>query len=184
MAEKKTKKKAQARVPKSDDELTDFIRQIGQHQRDLARIEAGLNEDVERIKARSVKDSRPHQDAIDALFEGIFVFAQKQRAQLTDAGKAKTVHLTTGDIQWRMTPRAVTLRGVEKIIAFCKANRMLRFIRTKEEVNKEAMLAEPDVAGKIIGVTIGQHEEFVVVPSEVKIEVTKKVEKLKKSVED
>ena len=44
---------------------------------------------------------------------------------------------------------------------------LFRFIRTKEELNKEAMLAEPDIARSISGVTIREGvEEFVIKPND------------------
>lgn len=42
-----------------------------------------------------------------------------------------------------------------------------RFIRTKEEPNKEAMQAEPEVARQVAGISIGSvGEDFVVEPFE------------------
>lgn len=44
---------------------------------------------------------------------------------------------------------------------------LVRFIRTKEEVNKEAMLNEPELAATVAGVTIKTGvEDFVITPFE------------------
>lgn len=44
-------------------------------------------------------------------------------------------------------------------------------LRVKEEVNKEAMLAEPDVARTVAGVTVGSAgEDFVIKPFETELE--------------
>jgi len=44
-----------------------------------------------------------------------------------------------------------------------------KFIRVKEEVNKDAMLAEPDQAMKVPGVTIKSGgEDFIIEPLELK----------------
>jgi len=48
----------------------------------------------------------------------------------------------------------VSLRRVEAIIEGCKVAGLEKFIRVKEEINKDAMLAEPDQAMKVPGVTI------------------------------
>ena len=58
--------------------------------------------------------------------------------------------------------------------------RLKQFIRVKQEVDKEAMLKEPDVAKSVKGVTIGQHEEFMVKPAELELEITSDVSKFKK----
>jgi phage host-nuclease inhibitor protein Gam len=43
-------------------------------------------------------------------------------------------------------------------------------VRVKEEINKEAILAEPDLAAKIPGISITQGEDFVIVPFETELE--------------
>ena len=58
---------------------------------------------------------------------------------------------------------------------------MKRFIRVKEEINKEAMLKEPELAETVRGVSITQREEFIVKPTEIEIEIVSSVEKLKKA---
>ena len=45
-----------------------------------------------------------------------------------------------------------------------------RFLRTKEEIDKTAILAEPDAVEHIKGISITQREEFVIVPFETKLE--------------
>ncbi len=167
-------------VPASPEELARFIGQIGEHQRALATIQTGLNDRIERLKAQIVVQTQSHQEAIEQLFEGVFAFAQTHRDELTEGGKTKTAHLPTGDISWRMTPPAVSIRNAEGVTELCKSLGLFRFIRVKEEPDKEAMLKESDIAEKIKGVTISQHEEFVVKPSEVGIEVSGRTEKLQK----
>jgi len=128
-----------------------------------------------------VADSEPHQEKVSQLVEGLFAFAEAHRDELTDHGKRKTVEVPTGIFGWRMTPPAVKLRDVESILESLKALKLERFIRTKEEVDKEAMLKEPEVAGTVKGVSIGQHEDFVAKPSELKVEIVTQVDKLKRA---
>ena len=45
-----------------------------------------------------------------------------------------------------------------------------RFIRTKEEINKEAILDEPEVVASVKGISITQKEDFVIVPFETELE--------------
>ncbi len=113
--------------------------------------------------------------------EGLFAYAEAHRDELTNHGKRKTVEVPTGTFGWRMTPPAVTLRGIEQILGSLKSLKLGRFIRTQEEVDKEAMLKEPDVAKTVKGVSIGQHEEFVAKPAELEVEIATHVDKLKKA---
>ena len=180
MAKKKSVKRTAVIVPESVEEMAEFVRQIGDNQRVLDRIQTRMNNQIEKIKAQAMKDSLRYQKLIDHLFERIFIFAQSHRDELTEKGKKKTVSLPSGDILWRMTPPAVSLRNVKQIIELCKSHEFRRFIRKKEEVNREAMLREPEKAKKIKGVTISQKEEFVVKPSETTIEISKNTKKLQK----
>ncbi|KKT96721.1 MAG: Mu-like protein prophage FluMu host-nuclease inhibitor protein gam, partial [Parcubacteria group bacterium GW2011_GWA2_45_15] len=69
---------------------------------------------------------------------------------------------------------------VESILESLKSLKLKRFIRTKEEIDKEAMLKEPETAKTVKGVSISQHEEFVAKPTELQVEVAIQVDKLKK----
>lgn len=180
MAKKKAIKRVAGPVPKSLEEASEFVGEIGKRQRALEEIRIGLNAQIDRIRARAIRESRPYQEAIEELFEGVFIFAQAHRDKLTDGGKTKTIHFPTGDIAWRITPPAVFLRGVKQIIAACKKLGLDQFIRTKETVDKEAILKEKDKAIAIRGISISQREEFVVKPSEMKVEIFKETKKLQK----
>ena len=73
-------------------------------------------------------------------------------------------------MKWRRPPPSVVLRGIETVLQHLKALRLDRFIRTKEEVNKEAILLEPDQVRNVPGITIKQEEQFVVQPFETALE--------------
>jgi len=180
MVKKKSVKREVIIVPNSIEEVSKFIGEIGKHQRELDKLQTGLNNRVEEIKAKTIANSLPHQEKISQLFEGIFVFVQSHRDELTENNKKKTVHFPTGDVLWRLTPPAISYKNAKKIISLCKSLGLERFIRIKEEVDKEAMLKEPDEAARIKGVKICQKEEFVVKPSEIEIEISGTTEKLRK----
>jgi len=59
------------------------------------------------------------------------------------------------------------VRGAESVLELLKVKGLERFIRTKEEVNKEAILNEPDAVEALPGVTINRDiEDFAIVPFE------------------
>ena len=112
---------------------------------------------------------KPLQKAVQA-------FCESRRLELTNGGKQKTAYFTTGEVQWRAKPPAVVAKGIDGILESLRNLGLFRFIRTKEELNKEAMLAEPDIARSISGVTIREGvEEFVIKPND---------EEVRKLVED
>jgi len=174
-------KKVVVPVPKNLNEASEFLMSIGKEQRAIAKIESGLNTKVDKLKTGAVDGAQPHQEEISRLVEGLFAYAEVHRDELTDDGKSKTVQVPTGEFGWRMTPPKVSLRGVDPILKSLHSLELTRFIRTKEEIDKEAMLKEPEVASGVEGVSINQHEEFVAKPAELKVEIATKVDKLKKA---
>ncbi|MBU2575638.1 host-nuclease inhibitor Gam family protein, partial [Patescibacteria group bacterium] len=130
----------------------------------------------------AMADAKPRQEKVSELLEGLFAFAEAHRDELTEGGKRKTVEVPTGIFGWRTTPPAVSLRDIKSILASLVSLGLERFIRTKEEVDKEAMLKEPEVAKKVKGVSIDQREEFIAKPTELEVEITSDVNKLKKAV--
>ncbi len=174
-------KKVVIAVPKSLDEAAEFLAQIGEEQRATDKIRSDINTKVEKLKAKAMADVKPYQEKISQLVEGLFAYAEAHRNELTDGGKRKTVEVPTGTFGWRMTPSAVSLRDVESILKSLKSLGLERFIRTKEEVDKEAMLKEPDVASTVKGVSVSQREEFIAKPTELEVEIATKVDKLKRA---
>ena len=174
-------KKVVIAVPKSLDEAAQFLAQIGKEQRATDKIRSNINTKVEKLKAKAMADAEPHQEKISQLVEGLFAYAEAHRDKLTDSGKYKTVKVPTGIFGWRMTPPAVSLRNVKSILESLKSLGLECFIRTNEEIDKEAMLKEPELAKTVKGVSISQHEEFITKPAELEVEIATQVDKFKKA---
>ncbi|WP_341276109.1 host-nuclease inhibitor Gam family protein [Actinobacillus equuli] len=86
---------------------------------------------------------------------------------LTKNGKQKTGYFNTGEVQWRQNPPSVRVTKAEQVIENLKLLGLTQFIRTKEEINKDAILLEPETAQTVAGITIRTGtEEFVVKPFE------------------
>jgi len=168
-------------VPKHLDEAAKFLSSIGHEQREIDKIKTTLNEKIEELEAEVMDNVKPHEEKISQLVEGLFAFAESSRDKLTDGGKRKTVEVPTGIFGWRVTPPAVSLTSIKVVLASLKTLKLDRFIRTKEEPDKEAMLKEPEVAKTVKGVSISQREEFVVKPVELEVEIASNVKKLKKA---
>ena len=94
-------------------------------------------------------------------------FCEANRAELTNGGKVKTANLVTGDVSWRLRPPSVSIRGADTVIETLKRLALGRFVRAKEEVNKEAILNEPDAVKGVAGISIVTGvEDFVITPFE------------------
>lgn len=107
------------------------------------------------------------KEQLATLQDGVQGYCEAHRLELTDGGKVKTANLITGEVQWRQRPPSVSVRGSDTVIEMLKRLGLGRFVRTKEEVNKEAILNEPDEVRGVAGLTVVTGvEDFVITPFE------------------
>lgn len=156
-------------VPQAREGVADYIREIGDRQRELTRIEADMNDEIARIKERFEAAAEPHRQRITVLTSGAQIWCEANREQLTQGGKTKTAAFTTGEIQWRTRPPSVRITGAESVLDLLRRLGLTRFIRQKEEVNKEAILNEPEAVAHVGGISISQGEDFIVAPFEAEL---------------
>lgn len=170
---KKTRIKSTAAVvdvPQNREMAAAAIAAIGSHSRDLARINADMNDAIAEIKERFERLAEPHRLQIEGLTSGLQMYAEANRAALTNNYKVKTVAMTTGEMLWRTTPPSVRLTDTEEnVIAACEAAGLEAFIRRTPSLNRDAIKANPEEAKHIHGIKIGQGEQFVVVPFEAEL---------------
>jgi len=154
-----------SQVPQSRDDAARDIRLIGDLQRDITKATAEMNDAIAEV-------THAHQPGIDAIKErlkalttGVQAWCEANRADLTDKGRVKSANLITGMVQWRQRPPSVGVRGVDSVLDTLKRLGLAKFIRTKEEVNKEAILNEPDEVRGVAGLTVVTGvEDFVIEP--------------------
>jgi phage host-nuclease inhibitor protein Gam len=161
-------------VPQSKTECAEYIRQVGDLQREFSRRSAEMNDAIAVI----TQEHQPHLEGIsqriDTLQEGVQAWCEAHRVELCGENDrlGKTANFITGTVSWRQRPPSIAVRGADAVIEALRRLKLDRFIRTKEEVNKEAMLNEPDVARGIAGIKlVTGMEDFIVQPHEVKTEV-------------
>lgn len=173
MAKAKTKTRgANLPVPQNRDEAASAVARIGEIGRELARREADMNDALARIKEQCEAAAEPLRQECDGLTEGLKTWAEANRAELTNGNRVKFALLGTGKILWRLRPPRISApKDQGGVIETLRRLGLSRFIRTKEEVNREAMLAEPDVARTVTGIRIGSEgEDFVVEPFETELQ--------------
>ncbi|GAB3484494.1 host-nuclease inhibitor Gam family protein [Azotobacter salinestris] len=161
---------AQFPVPQSRDEVNEAIARIGLLQRERARMQADMNDELAKVRLRFEEAATPLNEQLAELTQGVHTWCEAHRSELTKNGKTKFYDFAAGEIKWRMRPPRVTLQSVENVLETLKRLGLTRFIRVKEQLNKEAMLAEPDVVSGVAGVKIEQSEDFVIVPFGSKLE--------------
>lgn len=157
-------------IPQSREDCTDYIARIGRAQRERERIQAEMNDKLAPIIAVYMARGRPHAETIKALSQGVQVWCDANREALTKGNKVKTANLASGEVRWRTRPPKVVLSKVEAVLKALKGLHLERFIRSKEEVNKEAILADREAVQHVKGISIDQGEDFVIVPFETELE--------------
>jgi len=168
MASRK-KTPALAWVCQSKEQTMQAIRELGDAQRELVRIETEVNDAIAAITDGRKEEIEAHKTRIETLHNGIQTWCEAHRAELL-AGGGKEANLITGLVKWRLRPPRVSIRAADKVIERLRALGLSRFIRSKDEPNKEAMLADPTAVAAIAGISIVTGvEDFVVEPFEVEV---------------
>lgn len=153
------------RVPQNREEAEEMLGRLGTIQREQTLLSAALEETLAAERKRAEAQNLPLKAEAEGLTRGLQLWAEANRQTLTQDGRTKTVKLATGEIAWRARPPSVKIKDAEGIFERLINLGLGRFIRLKQEVDREKMLAEPAVARTVPGVTIGSAgEEFVVSP--------------------
>lgn len=129
-----------------------------------------MNDELATIRATYEEQARPHAEVIKSLSQGVQVWCDANRETLTMGNKTKTANLASGEVRWRMRPPKVVVRGMDMVMEELKGLHLERFLRIKEEVNKEAILADPEAVQHVKGISIDQGEDFVILPFETELE--------------
>jgi phage host-nuclease inhibitor protein Gam len=154
-------------VPQSREDVINDIRKIGDITRVILRRETELNDKLAELTNDAAPGIEALKKELDRLQTGVQTWCEANRAELTKDGKTKTANLTTGEVRWRIRPPSVSIRKVDDVIAMLKKFSLVKFLRNKEEINKEAILAAPEEVKGIAGITIKSGiEDFEIIPFE------------------
>ncbi|WP_076591994.1 host-nuclease inhibitor Gam family protein [Herminiimonas arsenitoxidans] len=168
MASKQRMKAAASQwVAQSQDDAASTIRLIGEVGRDVSRLTANMNDEIAAVTQKYQELIAPKQERLVSMQSGVQVWCEANRDKLTNSGKTKSANLITGNIMWRQRPPSVTIRGADSVIETLKKLALGRFVRTKDEINKDAILNEQDAVRGIAGISIVTGvEDFVIEPFE------------------
>lgn len=164
---KKLKSKAQIYVPQTKEDAAADVKKVGDLMRLLTRKEADMNDQIAAITQKFQPDFEVLKEQIQTLQDGVQSYCEAHRDELTNSGKVKSANLTTGEVSWRQNPPSVRISKSETVIDMLKRLGLGRFVRSREEVNKEAILNEPDEVRGVAGITLVTGvEQFVITPFE------------------
>lgn len=163
------KTRAQTYVCASREQAQSDIAAIGNLQREHSRLSGELNDAIAALTEAAAPRLKELQERIDALQSGVQTWCEAHREAL--CGKGKSANLITGEVSWRQRPPSVRVTGEESVIDLLKRMALGRFVRSKEAVNKEAILNEPEAVAGVPGIKVVTGvEDFVIVPFEIETE--------------
>ncbi|MBF0273457.1 MAG: host-nuclease inhibitor Gam family protein [Magnetococcales bacterium] len=129
-------------------------------QRGLEAIEADMNASIDAIKRSAEGFATPRRTRLKELERALIVFAETHQASLFRT--ARSVRLTCGVFGYRQSselkpvPKLTWAAVLEKI----KGLGVTELLRTKTEVNREAMRDWPDERLEVVGVQRVQKDVF------------------------
>lgn len=151
----------------SREETELLIKELGDAQRELQRLTTEQNDEIGAITERYSAAIQSAKEAVDMRHKAIQAWCESHRDELTKNGKQKTGYFNTGEVQWRQSPPSVRVMKADQVIENLKLLGLVQFIRTKEEINKDAILLDPATASTVSGIIIKAGvEEFNVKPFE------------------
>lgn len=157
-----TRVKPQNIIPtlESLDDVDATLARIAGFKRHVALIEAGMNEDVDRIKLAAAKECEPVKQDIAALEQAVLRYAEAHKTELFTA--RKSLALSFGVIGYRASTKLKTLRKFtwERVLQTLRDKALPHLIRTKEEVDKEALKGLAPEALAELGVQAVQEDTF------------------------
>lgn len=157
-------------VPQNRDDCAARIRELGDLQRMFERQRAEMNDLIAAVTQQHQPILQDLADRMEAKRAGIQIWCEANRTLLCGENDklGKTANLVTGEVAWRVKPPSVTVRDADTVLGTLAVMGLHRFIRNKPEVNKEAVLAEPDAVRGIPGLQIvAGKETFSITPFEV-----------------
>lgn len=156
-------------VPQTREDVAERIAEIGADSREIRLMEVEMNQIMARIKEEFEQRAEPFRRRIAEAQLGVQAYCEANRIDLTVNGKVKTHAFTTGEVCWRIRPPSVRITGEDSVMCALRSRGLDRFIRIKEEINREAILNEPTAVALVPGIRISQIEDFVVTPFEVEL---------------
>jgi phage host-nuclease inhibitor protein Gam len=165
----RTKIAAQTVSCESKDDLIACLARYGTLARKRARMKADTDDRIASLQQTLGHAVEPLDAELKEFERAIAAYCEANRAALTNDNKVKTCQLTTGIIGWRQRPPSVTVRTADLVIETLKKLGLEKFVRQKEEINKDAILESPDDARGIAGLSINTGvEDFYIQPTETK----------------
>lgn len=164
-----TRIKFKVTAPKTREEIETLVGDIAALKITERTLKAEMDAHLKQVKDGYLDRLTALNDSIAHKMPGALAWAE---AHPEDFGKLKSIEMLHGVIGWRTnTPSLKTLSGWtwDRVLDVVKKLPGLAgYVRVKEEMNKQALLADRDALGadglRAIGLKVVQEDEFYVEP--------------------
>ena len=152
-------------IPSTREEAEEVVREITEYKLRERQLKVEMDTEITAIKENYEARLATVSDRLTPLVQEIQAWAESHPAEFCDK---KSLELLHGVIGWRITPPALkTLRGFTwaAVVDRLKVLGRGEFLRVKEEVNKDSLLAVRESENlKTFGCQAVQEDEFYVEP--------------------
>lgn len=145
-------------------ELTRAIKQIGKLRCQIADLESEMNTEVAKIQGR-LKGliERRHAKVVE-LEKNVAEYCLTFKDDLLGGGNSKTAKLATGQVQFKKErPKVVLEMDEDLVIARLVEGQYDGAVRVRHSVDKNYVLAHPEIAERVKGLSIQEGKEAVVI---------------------
>lgn len=136
------------------------LARIAARKRELALLDLSLKEDVDALKLKCAEASEPIKQDIEALEQSLVRFGESKKAELFM--KKRSRDLTFGVIGFRASSAVRPMKRTtwEQVLGFVQDAGMPECIRTKHEIDKEALRQLPPEKLAAVGCRLEQTDGF------------------------
>lgn len=127
---------------------------IAEKQSALDKLNADLDKKVLALRAKADKEIEPLKVKINSLTEKLEEFANDNRDELLEDDKKKSVKFASGEIGWRSNKEKLQLKTAASVLKEIKKLGLTKFIVTKEDINKAALIQDREAVKSIKGASI------------------------------
>jgi phage host-nuclease inhibitor protein Gam len=171
-----TKKKAApaTTAPKNLEDAKHAVSQIAAIIRSVHRIEAKYDADVRVLESQIARARKQQADKITPLMQqgaelanALHLYAEKNKDDLTNQGKKKTVRLSTGDsFRWRTNPLSAIVSDADALIEELEAHGLKdAFTKTTVTIRKKALIdSRKELPSDLTHVSFSSREKFEILP--------------------
>ena len=147
------------------EEVDEGMKAIGKLDNSLTKIEADMNDEITKVKARAGEKTKPLLEEKKRLELAIKDYAETNRMDL----KGKTKVMNYGQLGFRQST-SIIVKKIKSVLEALKAKKMVDCITVKETINKENLRKYADSIISEVGCSKKVEDVFWYEPDFTKLE--------------